>query len=136
MGTSTSTGERTREGVGAGNLVGGELLPLLGRHLVRQYSRWDGVSRFYDSEKGVVHYGMWIRESIPYFVGDTYFDVTAAYEYRLDKIAYEVYDRNTDLMWVIAVANSDRIIDPIQDVKVGVRLRIPPLIDVIEYLDL
>ena len=121
---------------GGVNVFDGELVPLSGRHLVRNFSRWDGVSRFYDSGRDVVHYGMWIRREIPRFEGDTYFLVTAAYEYRLDKIAYHVYDGNVGLMWVIAVANSDRITDPIQDVRVGMRLRIPSMVDVISYLNL
>lgn len=60
------------------------------------------------------------------------FEVTEAFEANLPGIAHEVYN-DVGLWWVIALYNG--IIDPINDVVKGDKLRLPNLADINAFLN-
>ena len=78
-------------------------------------------------------FGRWpiSKEMLPYSESDTYHTVVSGEEYRLDLIAYRVY-QSTFLWWAIALVND--IKNPFTAPEVGDVLRIPSPTTVLSVL--
>lgn len=83
-------------------------------------------SRYYGSElvedSGILFRTTYDPKPIPIKDTDSYFQVRADEVGRLDLVAVRAY-KNSKLYWVIALANE--IINPIEEIVVGMVLRIP-----------
>ena len=86
-------------------------------------SRFRSTDLYQDSETGVFFWGNWGISNISPHKTDTYHEVTAGEENRLDLISYAEYS-TPKLWWVIALANN--ITNPL-NIKPGIRLRVPSL---------
>lgn len=86
--------------------------------------RYKNLRTLKDEETGKIHHESWSQQVIEETTEDTYVTVTNETENRLDMIAYTYYG-SARYWWVVALANY--IKDPF-DVKVGMTLRIPPLL--------
>lgn len=67
-------------------------------------------------------HSIWSRRLIPYAEDDIFVDVTPEYANRADLIAHDEYG-TAELDWLVLEYNN--IIDPVVELVVGVRLRLP-----------
>ena len=65
-----------------------------------------------------------VPREIPRTADDILFTITKTYEYRPDKLAYDLYG-DSNLWWVFAMRNKNSIIDPVWDFKVGNNIYLP-----------
>ena len=65
-----------------------------------------------------------VNRPIPMTPTDTYWEITTAYEYRPDLLAYDTYGDGR-LWWVFAQRNPNRLKDPYFDFVTGVGIYIP-----------
>jgi hypothetical protein len=87
-------------------------------------SRYTTLRRIQSKKDGKIYHENWVKKIIDISPDDSYFVVTVREEGRLDMIANDYYN-SPKFWWVLALAND--IIDPF-DLKIGTRLRIPPLL--------
>ena len=59
-------------------------------------------------------------------VDDVSYMVTSQYEYRPDLLAHDLY-QDSNLWWVFAVRNKDKIKDPIYDLYAGQTIYLPKI---------
>ena len=62
--------------------------------------------------------------SVPSAGDDVLYEITTAYTYRPDLLAYDIYG-SKDLWWVFAQRNLDILKDPIFDFVAGMKIYIP-----------
>lgn len=67
-----------------------------------------------------------INRPIPMQPSDVYWEITTAYEYRPDLLAYDTYG-DAKLWWVFAQRNPNRLKDPYFDFVAGVGIYIPTM---------
>lgn len=65
-----------------------------------------------------------VPREIPRTADDILFTITKTYEYRPDKLAYDLYG-DSNLWWVFSMRNKNSITDPIWDFKVGNSIYLP-----------
>lgn len=74
------------------------------------------------NDQGIPVQEAWEMEELPELPTDRFYEVTQEFAHRLDLISLKYYG-TAQLYWVIAFAN--KMIDPIAETVVGVKLRIP-----------
>lgn len=67
-----------------------------------------------------------VNRPIPMRASDVYWEITTAYQYRPDLLAYDTYG-DSRLWWVFAQRNPNRLKDPYFDFVTGVGIYIPQL---------
>lgn len=67
---------------------------------------------------------MMVNRDIPKNSNDAYWEITTAYNFRPDLLAYDLY-RDGRLWWVFAQRNPNRLKDPIFDFVTGVGIYLP-----------
>jgi hypothetical protein len=65
-----------------------------------------------------------INRPIPMQPSDIYWEITVAYQYRPDLLAYDLYS-DSRLWWVFASRNPNRLKDPYFDFVAGVGIYLP-----------
>lgn len=65
-----------------------------------------------------------INRTIPMQPSDVYWEITTAYEYRPDLLAYDLYN-DSRLWWVFAQRNPNTLKDPLFDFVTGTGIYIP-----------
>jgi hypothetical protein len=68
--------------------------------------------------------GFYVRRKIPAASDDTTITLSAAYQYRPDKLAYDLYG-NPSYWWIFAARNINLIRDPIYDFVAGLQIVVP-----------
>lgn len=86
-----------------------------------EYTR---ASPYYDTKKFGSFLDVMTSRRVPASVTDTYYEIPSIYNYRPDRLAYELYG-NEELWWVFAVRNPNTIKDPIFDFKTGTKIYLP-----------
>ena len=89
------------------------------------------LSSIYDSE----FLDVMINRTIPMNGDDTYWEITQTYNMRPDLLAYDLYE-DSNLWWVFAQRNPNRLKDPVFDFVVGTGIYIPQLTVLKEVLGL
>lgn len=64
------------------------------------------------------------HRTVPKSADDILFTVSKTYEYRPDRLAYDLYG-DAMLWWIFIVRNKNTIVDPIWDFKTGARIYLP-----------
>lgn len=67
---------------------------------------------------------VWVSREIPKSADDILYTISHTYEYRPDRLAYDLYG-NPMLWWVFAVRNKNTLLDPIWDFKVDTKIFLP-----------
>ena len=67
-----------------------------------------------------------VNRQIPMQPSDIYWEITTAYEYRPDLLAYDLYN-DSRLWWVFAQRNPNRLKDPLFDFVAGTTIYLPKL---------
>jgi len=67
-----------------------------------------------------------INRTIPMVPSDIYWEISTAYEFRPDLLAYDLY-ADSRLWWVFAQRNPNRLKDPYFDFVTGVGIYLPKL---------
>lgn len=67
-----------------------------------------------------------INRPIPKLTDDVYWEITSAYKYRPDMLAYDMYN-DSRLWWVFASRNPNTLKDPLFDFTTGVKIFLPKL---------
>lgn len=67
-----------------------------------------------------------VNRQIPMQPSDIYWEITTAYEYRPDLLAYDLYS-DSRLWWVFASRNPNRLKDPYFDFVTGTGIYLPKL---------
>jgi hypothetical protein len=65
-----------------------------------------------------------VPRELPKMPDDILFTVSKTYEYRPDKLAFDLYN-DPNLWWVFAIRNKNSIVDPIWDFVTGTRIYLP-----------
>ena len=65
-----------------------------------------------------------LNRAIPMQPSDIYWEITVAYQYRPDLLAYDLYS-DSRLWWVFASRNPNRLKDPYFDFVAGVGIYLP-----------
>lgn len=65
-----------------------------------------------------------VHRDIPRAPDDILYTITKTYEYRPDRLAFDLYG-DPALWWVFSVRNKNTIFDPIWDFKTGVKIFLP-----------
>lgn len=65
-----------------------------------------------------------VNRSIPPDITDVYWQITVAYNYRPDLLAYDLYS-DSKLWWVFAQRNPNTLKDPMFDFKTGTYIYLP-----------
>lgn len=65
-----------------------------------------------------------VERIIPSIADDILYTITPTYEYRPDRLAYDLYG-DPMLWWVFTSRNKNTLIDPIWDFKTGVKIYLP-----------
>ena len=60
------------------------------------------------------------------FVETTEMEITQKYARRPDIMAYDLYD-DAKFWWIFTLFNRNNIVDPINDFKLGMRIRVPSI---------
>lgn len=74
-----------------------------------------------------------VERPIPKLADDILFTITHIYQYRPDRLAYDLY-KDPMLWWVFAVRNKNTLNDPVWDFKPGVKIFLPKLSTIEEVL--
>jgi len=81
-------------------------------------------SPYYLTPQNSWRIGYYVDRPIPADSTDTVFTVTPKYQYRPDKLSYDIYGYPV-YYWVFMQRNIDIIRDPIYDMIVGITIYIP-----------
>ena len=65
-----------------------------------------------------------VPRELPKMADDILFTISKTYEYRPDKLAFDLYN-DQNLWWVFAVRNKNTLVDPIWDFASGTKIFLP-----------
>lgn len=65
-----------------------------------------------------------VFRDIPKSADDILYSISKTYEYRPDRLAYDLYG-DASLWWVFAMRNKNSLIDPVWDFKTGNNIYLP-----------
>ena len=84
-----------------------------------------GGDSFYANTKTVDFYlGVWNDDINLSTIGDTTVEIHSKYNLRPDLMAFDMYG-SPNYWWVFALKNKDKLIDPVEDFKTGLKITIP-----------
>lgn len=81
-------------------------------------------SPYYDTPQLSWRIGRWVPRSIPPASDDTYLVINPKYQYRPDRLSFDLYG-SAAYWWVFMARNIDLIRDPTYDMVAGMQIVIP-----------
>jgi hypothetical protein len=96
---------------------------------------YDSYSPYYDTDIDTNgRLGIWQPRAVPVSSDDKQITISAAYNYRPDLLAYDMYG-DSRLWWVFAVRNPNVLVEePINNFIAGVKIFIPDSTTLLELL--
>lgn len=87
---------------------------------------YNRTSPYYSTDDSNGYLDVILFRNLPEQSDDILFEVTNAFEYRPDLLAFELYN-DVGLWWVFAVRNKNKIKDPVFDMVAGLKIYLPKL---------